>query len=259
MYYILLCYIHVHSEPTGVLNLAAIPTSHQSFQVTWDIPQFPNSDITNYIIYYRVRSTVQDVPINDVGYEMVNQTNTLQNIKDLIPFTNYTVHVRAIGNPSLLGSTRYEVVVRTNVTNPTAILNPEAEAISSSAIRVSWNPPSKPNGPISHYVLYYIKGNNRQMENISSNGYLSLNTTNTMLTIAGLDPFTSYRIHVQPFVAEMQYVLEGAIDEEIVMRTFSDVPDFTPTPGQITTVGVTHDNIHILIPNPDQIRTGLVR
>ena len=248
----------LHIEPTDVLNLRAMATSHQSFQVVWDIPQFPNSEIINYIVYYREANAEQDPPISDDGYKMVNQINTLQNIDNLTPFTNYTVHVKAIGNPNLQGSVIREVIVRTNISNPTAVLNLNAQAISSSEIRVSWNPPSQPNGPISHYVIYYNEGRNEQTGSISSDGYISQTTSNTVFTIPQLDPFTYYQIHVQPFVTEIPYVLEGAIDEEIVMRTYSDIPDFTPTPGQVTTAPVTHDTIPILIPDPDQITTGLV-
>ncbi len=179
-------------------------------------------------------------------------------VTNLDPFTNYTVHVRAIGNPNLQGSVVEEILVRTNITNPSAVVNLTAEAISSTEIRVTWNPPTKPNGPISHYVVYYLKGSTPQTGTISSSGYAQLTTTGTMFTIKKLNPFTYYQIHVQPFVTEMPYVLDGMIDNETMSRTFSAVPDFTPTPGQVITAEPTHETIHILIPNPMQINTGQV-
>ncbi len=209
-------------EPTSVLNLVGTPTSHRSFRVNWDVPRFPNSEITNYTIYYTVASTTQDVPINDSGYTFVNQiTGMAYDVTNLDPFTNYTVHVRAIGNLNLQGSVVEEILVRTNITNPSAVVNLTAEAISTTEIRVTWNPPTKPNGPISHYVVFYAKGSTSQTGNISSSGYTQLTTTGTMFTIQQLDPFTHYQIHVQPFVTEMPYVLEGTIDTEVGMRTFS--------------------------------------
>ena len=179
-------------------------------------------------------------------------------VTNLDPFTNYTVHVRAIGNLNLQGSVVEEILVRTNITNPSAVVNLTAEAISSTKIRVTWNAPTKPNGPISHYVVYYLEGSTPQTGNISSFGYTQLTTTGTMFTIQQLDPYTYYQIHVQPFVTETPYVLDGMIDNETMSRTFSAVPDFTPTPGQVITAEPTHSVIHILIPNPMQINTGQV-
>ncbi len=214
-------------EPTSVLNLVGTTTSHQSFQVNWDVPRFPNSEITSYTIYYTVASTTQDLPINDSGYTVVNQiTDMAYDVTNLDPFTNYTVHVRAIGNPNLQGSVVEEILVRTNITNPSAVVNLTADAISSTEIRVTWNPPTKPNGPISHYVVYYLEGSSPQTGTISSSGYTRLMTTGTMFTIQQLDPFTYYQIHVQPIVAETPYVLEGTIDTEIGMKTFSGIINF---------------------------------
>ncbi len=247
------------TEPTSVLNLVGTTTSHQSFRVNWDVPQFPNSEIINYIIYYTIASAIQDFPINDSGYTFVNQiTDTTYDVTNLDPFTNYTVHVRAIGNPNLQGSVMEEILVRTNITNPSAVVNLTAEGSSSTEIIVTWNPPTKPNGPISHYVVYYTRGNTPQTGTISSSGYEQQMTTGTMFTIKQLNPFTYYQIHVQPFVTEMPYVLDGMIDIEIMNRTFSAVPDFTPTPGQIATSEPTHEVIHVLIPDPMQINTGQV-
>ncbi|XP_064385915.1 uncharacterized protein LOC135334596 isoform X5 [Halichondria panicea] len=209
-------------EPTSVLNLVGTTTSHQSFLVNWDVPQFPNSEIINYIIYYTIASAIQNFPINDSGYTFVNQiTDTTYDVMNLDPFTNYTVHVRAIGNPNLQGSVVEEILVRTNITNPSAVVNLTVEANLSTEIIVTWNPPTKPNGPISHYVVYYTKGSTPQTGTISSSGYAQLTTTGTMVSIRQLDPFTYYQIHVQPFVTEIPYVLEGTIGTEIVMRTFS--------------------------------------
>ncbi len=217
-----LLFTFVLTEPTSVLNLVGTTTSHQSFLVNWDVPQFPNSEIINYIIYYTIASAIQNFPINDSGYTFVNQiTDTTYDVTNLDPFTNYTVHVRAIGNPNLQGSVVEEILVRTNITNPSAVVNLTAEGSSSTEIIVTWNPPTKPNGPISHYVVYYTKGSTPQTGTISSSGYAQLTTTGTMVSIRQLDPFTYYQIHVQPFVTEIPYVLEGTIGTEIVMRTFS--------------------------------------
>ena len=144
-------------------------------------------------------------------------------VTNLDPFTNYTVHVRAIGSPNLQGSVLEEILVRTNITNPLAIENLRAEATSLDEIRVTWNPPTKSNGPISHYVVFYTKGSTPQTGTISSSGYAQLTTTGTMFTIQQLDTFTYYQIHVQPFVTEMPYVLEGTIDTEVVIRTSSGI------------------------------------
>lgn len=211
------------------------------------------------MVYYRQSSMTQGTPISSQGYTLANASSTTREITNLPPFTNYTVHVQAIGNPDLLGAVIEEVLVRTNITNPSAIRNLQISATSSSSLLVTWDPPANPNGPISHYIVYYREGETAQTGRISSAGYRTIETTQTMAVIEELDKFTNYTIHVQAFVTEIPYVLEGAIEAENVERTHSDLPDNPPTPpDDVVTSEPTHEFLQILIPEPSQIDTGRI-
>ena len=94
------------SEPTAVTNVTAIATSNQSIRVSWDLPLYPNGPILYYDLFYRASDTPQQPPniTSDSSYTekmVMNATNI--EITGLRPYTNYTIHVRAIGEGASLG------------------------------------------------------------------------------------------------------------------------------------------------------------
>ena len=108
------------TEPTAVTNLTAVATSNQSIRVTWDLPVYPNAPVMHYNLYYRASDTPQQPPdIRSDGYTNIMVMNTDIDITGLVPFTNYTIHVQAVGQGgqgSLLGSIDEEILQRTNST-----------------------------------------------------------------------------------------------------------------------------------------------
>lgn len=105
---------------------------------------------------------------------------------------------------------------------PTAVVNLSALATSSGSIDVTWDLPLYPNGPISHYVVFYKASDIIQLPPISSNGYVNtrVESTSTHLEITELEANTNYTIHVQAIVkTDNQGILLGAIDEEILVLT----------------------------------------
>ena len=141
-------------------------------------------------------------------------------------------------------------------TAPTAVTNLMAVATSNQSIRVSWNLPLFPNGPILHYDLFYRASDTpQQSPNIMSNSsYTERMVTNaTNYEITGLIPFTNYTIHVRT-IGENN--LGGDVDEEILQRTNSTTQNVTTPPGP--TQEPSSNMITILLPDPDQVQTGLV-
>ena len=107
------------TEPTAVTNLMAVATSNQSIRVSWDLPLFPNGPILYYDLFYRASSTPQQPPniMNDSSYTERMVTNaTNYEITGLTPYTDYTIHVRAIGENNLRGDVDEEILQRTNST-----------------------------------------------------------------------------------------------------------------------------------------------
>ena len=107
------------TEPTAVTNLMAVATSNQSIQVSWDLPLYPNRPILYYDLFYRASDTPQQPPniMSDSSYtkRMVMDATNYE-ITGLTPYTNYTIHVRAIGENNLGGDVDVEILQRTNST-----------------------------------------------------------------------------------------------------------------------------------------------
>ena len=140
-------------------------------------------------------------------------------------------------------------------TEPTAVTNLMAVATSNQSIRVTWDLPVYPNGPIMHYNLYYRASDTvQQPPNIRSDSYTEIVVMNTDIEITGLEPFTNYTVHIQ---AIGQGNLLGSIDEEILRRTNSTTQMITVDTTTPTLVP-TADTIHILLPDPGQVETGPV-
>ena len=107
------------TAPTAVTNLMAVATSNQSIQVSWDLPLYPNGRILHYDLFYRASDTPQQSPniMSDSRYiERMVMDATNYEITGLTPYTNYTIHVRAIGENNLGGDVDEEILQRTNST-----------------------------------------------------------------------------------------------------------------------------------------------
>ena len=78
-------------------------------------------------MFYRISDTVQTPPISSDGYSLLmydfdpNADTTMrysQDISNLPPYTNYSIHVQAVirrdGQEALLGRVQEEVLVRTS-------------------------------------------------------------------------------------------------------------------------------------------------
>ncbi len=116
--------IFVTLEPTAVTNLTATATSFQSILVMWDLPLNPNGPIGSYRVFHRESDTVQTPPIDSNQYAQTTVTERqLEIITGLTAFTNYSIHVQAIGTGgtpggTLQGDVDEEVLQRTFTTTP---------------------------------------------------------------------------------------------------------------------------------------------
>ena len=98
----------------------AVATSNQSIQVSWDLPLYPNGPILYYNLFYRASDTPQQPPniMSDSSYtERMVMDATNYEITGLTPYTNYTIHVRAIGESNLRGDVDEEILQHTNRIN----------------------------------------------------------------------------------------------------------------------------------------------
>ena len=68
------------TAPTVARDLEAVASSRESIYISWNHPQYPNSKLTQYIIYHRVNpSMIQMSSISSDGpieIEIIARTNT---------------------------------------------------------------------------------------------------------------------------------------------------------------------------------------
>ena len=66
-------YCCVFLAPTAVRDLRPkfIEFTHESIFIRWDHPEYPNSQLVNYIIYIDQTSKHQSMPLSSNGYERV--------------------------------------------------------------------------------------------------------------------------------------------------------------------------------------------
>ena len=139
---------------------------------------------------------------------------------------------------------------------PTAVTNLAAVATDFDSILVTWDLPLFPNGPISHYILYYIESDEVQEPPIISSGYINkqVDAPTTELEISELVPYTNYTFHVQPYGGPS---LPGDIDEEVLQRTQSTTPSTIMEPStDEPTDEATTNTIFIYLPSTSQFDTG---
>lgn len=122
------------------------------------------------------------------------------NLSPHTEYQYYLVGINAEGN-----TTSEKARNRTLMASPDGLAPPVATAISSSAIRVTWKPPSVMNGELKSYNLIRIN----QQTNERKKVYTGLSLTYTDST--GLEPFTGYKYELQACTTECTSVISTTV------------------------------------------------
>ena len=101
----LICALTAPSMPRDV---EATPVNSMAIFVEWDVPEFPNGIIRNYVVFYNTSGEHDS---------MEGETDTMDNstsllVGSLTPFTKYSVYVAAVTIER--GPSSDVVMVRTN-------------------------------------------------------------------------------------------------------------------------------------------------
>ncbi|XP_065904165.1 hemicentin-1-like isoform X3 [Dysidea avara] len=104
--------------PTAVHDLTAVASSTKWIYISWNHPKYPNSQLTQYLVYYRRNPPmIQMSPnISHDGFVAVDvPTNTLSlNLSGLNTFTNYSIHMSVRGEGVSNAPIEKEIIARTN-------------------------------------------------------------------------------------------------------------------------------------------------
>jgi hypothetical protein len=151
---------------------------------------------------------------------MLSET-TLQINTGLTFFTNYTINVTAT-NSEGTGAASNTIVVQTAESTPTAPLNLNGVALSTTVIRLVWEPPQTPNGIITRYTVYYSNGTSLDATNFKVK---NISAPATTTDIVGLTPDTNYTFAI----STTNRAAESPRSPEVIIAT----PGLTLVNGQV--------------------------
>ncbi|XP_032771366.1 usherin [Rattus rattus] len=134
-------------RPSGVQPPTVHVLGPDAVEVTWKAPIIRNGDIVSY-----------EIRMPDPLIEITNVTLFVLShlVKHLIPFTNYSVSIVACsGGHGYLGGCMESLptFATTHPALPQELAPLSISLLGQSYVGISWQPPSKPNGPNLRYEL----------------------------------------------------------------------------------------------------------
>lgn len=123
--------------PSGSARLTVRDITNRGGTFTWNDPEHINGPLDHYELVSITTSRPNDVT-HWIGQ---NKNITLEN---LVPFTNYTMRVRICTESGCLDGE--PTVFRTLSAEPRGMLNPIVTMVSKSSLKITWSPPTEPNG-----------------------------------------------------------------------------------------------------------------
>nr|XP_047132108.1 usherin isoform X3 [Hydra vulgaris] len=164
---------------------APVPTvlSSDKIFVIWSLPNKPNGQISEYILY-RLKWSTKEERLVYRGLQL-----SFLDMDGLEPYTGYLYILSActVSCTNISAS----VLAYTEEAIPVGVQAPLLQAISSNSIQVNWSTPTYPNGKIIFYnVTILVKDIYRSLIPNDSIGEMM------SLTVSGLLPYNSYTFKV---------------------------------------------------------------
>ncbi|XP_065904641.1 uncharacterized protein [Dysidea avara] len=194
------------AAPTAVRDLEAVPSSLTSIYLIWKHPEYPNSQLTQYIIYYRANpSVIQMFPgisSDDFNVSLpLSFPMTRYYLTGLSVFTNYSIHLSVMGNSVPNAPIEHEILERTNTSAiPDVIPGDDIKQINNTVttIVVEWPVPNYYNASTTKYQLILCQKTNIDdcTGSISLTVDASGSDTIERYNITGLTPFTAYQLSI---------------------------------------------------------------
>ena len=117
---LLLKHILICLAPTAVRELNAFPSSPESIFITWDHPEYPNSQLLEYFIFYQMDPLVVQQTPNISSDEFLSVTSPADsasltfNLTGLSVFTNYSIHMTVSADGEENAPIEVEILSGTN-------------------------------------------------------------------------------------------------------------------------------------------------
>uniref|UniRef100_A0A0P4WN52 Down syndrome cell adhesion molecule-like protein Dscam2 n=2 Tax=Scylla olivacea TaxID=85551 RepID=A0A0P4WN52_SCYOL len=240
----------VPGHPSGI---EVVEVGPQHLVLTWTSPQDSNAPITAYIITLEPQSP--SAGAGAAREERVGGQERRLVLKDLTPATRYSLRVaaenrvgRGRSSPPVLGSTEEQP--------PSAPpRDVRVMAVSSSALRVSWEPPphNSTHGTLLGYHLGYKLASDAEgaynFTRVGGVGSIGV----TSARVSGLSPHSHYSVVLRAFNSKGT----GPTSPPATAITLEDKP--SAPPGQVRCDGVSSSSLVVTwMPPPPSERNGVV-
>nr|XP_020728940.1 phosphatidylinositol phosphatase PTPRQ [Odocoileus virginianus texanus] len=206
------------SDPPKDVHYSNLSSS--SILLFWTPPSKPNGIIQYYSVYYRNTSGtfIQNFTLHEVTNDFDNMTVSAI-IDKLAIFSYYTFWLTASTSVGNGNKSSGIVHVYTDQDIPEGVVgNLTYESISSTAINVSWGPPSQPNGLVFYYVSLSSQQTPRHVRP-------PLVTYERSMYFDNLEKYTDYILKVTP---STEKGFSDTYTAQLHIRTEEDVPETSP-------------------------------
>lgn len=127
-------------------NVTLYNITESSISIKWEEPKTKNGAIQYYRIYYNNHSV-------EVGSLNILKTN--HTLTDLTSYENYGIKMQACTKDCSENSTIQTVT--TKIGTPVQIKKPYVTEIQNGTLKIEWNRPIPPKGPLNYYELKFME------------------------------------------------------------------------------------------------------
>ena len=136
----------LQAPPQGLAAPTIPSTNTYGVSVSWSAPQAPNGPILEYRVYYK-QASEQEQSVSVLG----NDTDTF--ISGLFAYTEYEISVEALNDAGRVRSPPTSATTQEGYPSGLSKFNVE-KITSGTAVILTWENPSQPNGEIIDYRIY---------------------------------------------------------------------------------------------------------
>ncbi|XP_069618420.1 phosphatidylinositol phosphatase PTPRQ [Ranitomeya imitator] len=218
----------VHSDAVNITTEEDAPSTPPRFlsvsqlsstlvRLSWLPPLEPNGIILFYTLYIWDETSNKTVNIEDTSVDF-------RDFESNHEYSAYVTSSTRFGDGNVKSDVlRFKTLEGVPSDPPKNI---SYRSLTSTSVKIFWNPPIKPNGVIQYYTLYFRNTSNTYMRNLTS-GDLSISSDGNDLsaTIHGLAKFSQYEFWI---TASTIFGDGDQASEVIDVNTEEDVPDSEP-------------------------------
>ncbi|KAF5890052.1 usherin isoform X1, partial [Clarias magur] len=229
--------------PVGNVPLEILPENPKSVWVKFEAPAKPNGNLSYSVLFTGTFFQPSGENSSETE-ELVTETRSLLtagtagrwvSVGDLLPFSNYSVRVRACNSQGCVESASIRISLPPAA--PDGLLPPRLAAATSTSLQVAWLSPSRSNAPGT--LRYQL-----QMKNPATQHVLQLvdNETETVFahSVQDLEPYTEYQFRL---LVSNQYGPES-VDPPVLYEVHPRNATISWSPPSRPNGHLTHYNIY---------------